>query len=129
MFRIIILIGYLISLQIFADDKNLGFLMNQKYVCLNEGAIINEEIKPIVSQEEALKYPTRIFIDDNNILHTDGIIKNLNHIEKTMYGDANTKIILMVENDRRYIINISKQTNNIPMLFSCIETNNWTLVK
>lgn len=129
MFRIIILIGYLISLQIFADDKNLGFLMNQKYVCFNEGAIVNEEIKPIFSQEEALKYPTRIFIDDNNILHTDGTIKNLNHIEKTMYGDANTKIILMIENDRRYIINISKQTNNIPMLFSCIETNNWTLVK
>lgn len=126
MFKIII--WSLIPLTIFADD-NLGFLMNQKYVCFNEGAIINEQITPIFSQEEALKYPTRIFIDNNNVLHTDGPIKNLSHLEKTIYGDDNTKIILMVEKDSRYIIQISKMANNIPMLFSCIETNNWTLAK
>ena len=119
----------LLAINIFAGDKNIGFLMNQKYFCINRGAMIKEQIIPIFSKEDAFKYPLRIVIDDDHILQTDGTIKNLKHIEKTVYGDLENKIILIVKDNKRFIIVVSKKMKNIPMLYSCVETNNWTLTK
>ena len=51
----------------FADKKNIGFLMNQKYVCINQGALMNDQLVPILSKEDALNHPLRIVVDDNNI--------------------------------------------------------------
>ncbi len=119
----------LVAINIFAGDKNIGFLMNQKYICINKGAMMDDKIVPILSKEDALKHPLRIMIDDNNILQTDGTIKNLRYIEKTVYGNPENKIILIVDGDQRFIMMSSKQMKNIPIIYACIETDNWTLAK
>lgn len=109
---------------------NNGFLQNQKYVCISQGILMNNEIVPVFSQEEAMKHPLRIMVDKNNILHTDSQLDlKLSHIEKTVYGNEENKIILGVENDKRFIIQISKAMKNVPMLFNCVETENWTIAR
>ena len=60
---------------------------------------------------------------------TDGPIKNLRHIEKTMYGDSDNKIMLFIDNNQRFIMMASKQMKNIPIIYACVETDNWTLAK
>lgn len=119
----------LLTISISAGDKNIGFQMNQKYVCINQGAMINDNIVPILSKEDALKHPLRIVVDSNNILQTDGAIKNLKHIEKTIYGDSRNKIILIVDGNNRFIMMLSKQMKNMPIIYACTETNNWSLAK
>lgn len=119
----------LLVINLYAENKNVGFLMNQKYACLNKGALIDKKIVPILSEEDSLKHPMRILIDDNNVLQTDGILKNLKHIEKTVYGNSQDKIMLFVEKNQRYIFMMSKEMNNMPIAFQCVETNNWTITK
>ncbi len=119
----------LLAINIFAGDKNIGFQMNQKYVCINQGAMMNDKLIPILSKEDALKHPLRIVVDDNNMLQTDGTIKNLKHIEKTTYGNSENKIILIVDGNNRFIMMLSKQMKNMPIIYACTETNNWTLAK
>jgi predicted transport protein len=119
----------ILAINLFAGDQNIGFQMNQKYVCISQGAMINDKIVPILSREDALKHPVRIVVDDNNVLNTDGTIKNLKHIEKTVYGNSDNKIILMVNNNKRYIVMLSKQMKNIPIFYICTETDKWTLAK
>lgn len=119
----------LLIISAFAGEKNVGFLMNQKYLCVNQGALIDDKIVPVLSQEDALKHPLRIKVDEDNLLQTDGAFKNLKHIEKTLYGNSDTKIMLLVKDDERYMIFSSKQMNNVPMIYLCIETDNWTLAK
>lgn len=113
----------------FAGDKNVGFLMNQKYLCINQGALIKNEIVPILSQEEALQHPLRIKVDENNLLQTDGAYKNLKNIEKTSYGDSENLFMLMVIDDQRIMYMSSKDMKSIPILYLCIETDNWTLTR
>lgn len=122
-------IFFLLIISAFAREQNIGFLMNQKYVCLNEGLITKDSIAPIHSEEDVLRYPLRIKIDDNNILQTDGAQKNLKHIEKTVYENSDVKIELMVKDDIRYMVFIYKDYKNFPMLYRCMETDNWTIVK
>lgn len=119
----------LLTISAFAAEKNIGFLMNQKYVCTNQGAIIDGKIVPVMSQEDALQHPLRFFVDGNNLLQTDGSIKNLKHIEKTTYGDFENKIMLTINDNKRYIFMSSKKMKNIPIVYVCVETNNWTLAK
>jgi len=124
-----LIILLLLTINTFAGDKNIGFLMNQKYVCLNQGAIMNDKLVPILSKEDVLKHPLRIVVDDNNMLQTDGRIKNLKYIEKTTYGNSEDKIILIVDGNNRFIMMQSKEMKNIPIIYACTETNNWTLAK
>ena len=119
----------LLAVNTFAGDKNIGFQMNQKYVCINQGAMMNDKLVPVLSKEDALKYPLRIIVDDNNMLQTDGRIKNLKYIEKTTYGNSEDKIILIVDGNNRFIMMQSKEMKNIPIIYACTETNNWTLAK
>ena len=113
----------------FAGDKNVGFLMNQKYLCINQGALIKNELVPVLSQEDTLKHPLRIKVDENNLLQTDGVYKNLKHIEKTYYGDSENLFMLMIENDQRLMYMSSKEMKGIPLLYLCTETDNWILTK
>lgn len=113
----------------FAGDKNVGFLMNQKYLCINQGALIKNELVPVLSQEDTLKHPLRIKVDENNLLQTDGVYKNLKHIEKTYYGDSENLFILMIEDDQRLMYMSSKEMKGIPLLYLCTETDNWILTK
>ncbi len=126
--KILMLLLFL-AINSLASDKNIGFLMNQKYLCINQGAMINDDLVPILSKEDALKHPLRIIIDDNNMLHTDGAIKNLKYIKKTIYGNSENKIILIVDGNNRFIMMLSKQMKNMPIIYACTETNNWTLTK
>lgn len=124
-----LLILFLLISTVFSSNKNVGFLMNQKYVCVNKGAFVGNKIIPLMSKEETLQHPIRIVIDEDNVLHTDGIIKDLKHIEKTMYGNKQFKIILVIEKNQRYIMTISQKMKNIPMIYQCVETQNWTILK
>lgn len=125
----LVLLLTLFSMSSFASEGNVGFLMNQKYICINQGAMMDGKIVPVLSKEDSLKYPLRIVIDDNNLLQTDGKVKNLRHIEKTTYGDSEDMIDLVVMNDERFIILSSKKMNGMPIVYACVETDNWTLAK
>jgi hypothetical protein len=64
------------------SEENIGFLMNQKYVCFSVGALKDDKIFPIMSKEDVLKYPIRFYVDDKRILHTDGKVRNVNIVSK-----------------------------------------------
>ena len=126
--RKIIVLMMLSVLMLHAEAKNLGFVMNQKYACINQGAIVDKEIMPVFSKEDALKYPMRIMIDDKNILHSDGGKDlKLPFIEKASYGTSENRITLAVKNDQRFMIFVSKAMESVPMLYFCFETDNWTI--
>jgi len=119
---------------VIAEDKNIGFLMNQKYVCINIGALVNNKLQPIISREEALKYPIRIKIDKWNKLQTDGPIKNLDYVKKdasvTIYENNKTQIMLNVANNVRYMLLKNLNIKSMPaIIHECIETDKWTIVK
>jgi len=117
------------------EISNVGFGNNQRYVCINQGAIINKKMVQIMSQREALSQPVRIMIDDNNILHTDG--KNNLYLEyvgklkkdRAVYSDLQNHIILFVDENVRTMILTLAKINNIPIIYKCVETNNWTIVR
>ena len=113
----------------YAGNLNLGFLMNQKYVCINQGVMVDKKIIPIVSQEEALRHPIRIMIDSNNKLQTDGPMKNLHSVGNNTYTDGTNKIKLFVVDDKRFMVLSSSKVKDIPILHICAETDNWTVVR
>ena len=114
---------------LFSGRLNLGYMMNQKYVCVNIGAFLNGKLVQVVSRDDALRHPMRIMVDSNNNLQTDGILKNLKYVGKNTYSDGINKIMLFVDNDKRYMFMSSQKVKNIPMVYSCTETDNWTIVK
>ena len=114
---------------VMAGNLNQGFLMNQRYVCINQGMIINKKIVPVMSQEDALRHPIRIMIDSDNKLQTDGPMKNLHSVGNNTYTDGTNKIKLFVVDDKRFMTLSSSKVQNVPILHVCTETNNWTIVK
>lgn len=126
----IILYLILLVISVSAEDKNIGFMMNQKYVCINQGALVDDKIVPIFSKEDAIKYPMRIMVDSKNILHTDGKQDlKLPFIDSKIYGNQNNQIILGIEDNRRVAVYISKTMQNTPVLYFCVETDNWTIAQ
>jgi hypothetical protein len=112
-----------------AGKLNRGFLMNQRYVCINQGMLVNKKLIPVMSQEEALRHPIRIMIDSDEKLQTDGPMKNLEPIGGNTYTDGTNKMKLFVEDDKLFMFLSSTITKNIPILHVCVETDNWTIVK
>ena len=49
-------------------EENISFIINQKYICMNLGKIVNNKIVPINDNEETLKYPIRFYINGQKIL-------------------------------------------------------------
>ena len=126
----VFIIYFLLVSNIYANEINVGFLMNQKYLCVNLG-IVNQDntLTPIFSKEEALDHPLRIKVDDDNIMQTDGDFKNLKHTKGTTYQNEDTSITLVVTDNKRYMIFKSKKIMNKDMLHGCIETDSWTIAK
>ena len=112
-----------------AGEQNVGYLMNQKYVCINQGMIINKKLVPVMSHEDALRHPIRIMIDSHNKLQTDGPMKNLYSIGNNTYTDGTNKIKLFVVDDKRFMSLSSSKLKNVPILHVCVETDNWTVVR
>lgn len=122
----------LITLTSINALDNPGFLQNQKYACMNLGAIINKKVVPILSDEEAKQHPSRFYIDDNMTLYTDGKVDN-----KFKMGDSSSEyisdesiIFLSITDGKRYMYRtaLKGQLKGIPLVHLCVETKNWTLV-
>lgn len=113
-------------------DKNLGFMMNQKYVCVSTEGLVGDKIIQIQSLEEAMKYPSRFYIDDNNVLHTDGKEDNVfTHKEASVYTSKDSLIILQITDNIRYMFRAVKtgKLKGLTFIHKCMETDNWTLVR
>lgn len=110
--------------------ENVGFLMKQKYACIMQGVINNGKLEEVMSKEEAFSYPIRFYIDDDNIFRTDaGMV--LNHVKEALYSDdkKNDIVNLFVEENKRYMLLVSRKPMDIKSLYICIETKNWTITK
>lgn len=113
---------------LFAED-NIGFLQNQKYVCINQGMLIDNKLEKVMSDEDAFKYPIRFFVDDKNFFNTDAGLKlPLVDREKQVYKNNNTAVSLIVDK-QRYMLFADKMMNYVPAVYLCNETDNWTLTK
>jgi hypothetical protein len=119
-----------LSLNLYSEE-NIGFLMNQKYMCLSIGALEDSKIIPIMSKEDVLKYPIRFYVDDKRVLHTDGKVRNLfSYNEKNkLYFEENTAIRLTVEEGKRYMfmMPLQDEMKGTILIYHCSETDNWTL--
>jgi len=124
-----IILATLVAITGLSADANLGFLANQKYICISQGTIANGKLIP-TPQEEAMKYPIRFYIDDNNVMHTDAKL-TLPHMEKTTYSDGDNRMGLIVEKDKRYVVTTNKQLKSLgaAILYVCAETKNWTIAR
>lgn len=124
-FSIFLFISFL-----YAEEKTT-FIVNQKYLCTNLGALINGSIVPAVEKDNSLKYPIRFYINDKGILHTDGKTNNkFTYDEKSnLYVGENSAIDLSVRDDVRYMINmpIKGDTKGIPLIYTCLKTERWSL--
>lgn len=129
-FLIMLILLYTSGLH--AEDKNLGFMVNQKYVCIGTEAIVGDKIITIQSKEDAMKYPTRFYIDDNNILHTDGRVDNiLQYTKPSIYESDDSVILLEIQDNQRMMFRAIKKgkAKGLVLIHSCLETDNWTLVR
>ncbi len=114
-------------------NRNIGFMQNQKYVCINQGILTKEnKLEKIMSNEDAFKYPIRFYIDNKNILNTDAGLKlPLADKEKDLYNKEDKSIVirLFISNNQRNMMFLDKLMNYVPAIYICNETDNWTLTK
>jgi hypothetical protein len=112
-------------------EENVTFLINQKYLCTNLGALIKGKIVPIIAKEDYLKYPIRFYLNDKKILFTDGKSNNkYTYNEKSnLYINENSAIDLIISNGVRYMINmpISGDSKGVPYIYNCVKTERWSL--
>lgn len=115
----------------FLNAEEITFLVNQKYLCTNLGALVNGSIVPAVEKDNSLKYPIRFYIDDKKILHTDSKTDNKFSYDyrSKLYIGENYAIDLSIRNDVRYMINmpIKGDTKGIPLIYTCLKTERWSL--
>ena len=118
-----------VTLSVLTANNNIGFLANQKYICASKGMLVDGKMNP-TSQEDALKYPIRFYVDDNNVMHTDSKLK-LAHLKKTEYSDGDNSINLKIFENKRYIMTTNNKLISFGavVIYVCAETNNWTITK
>jgi len=124
-----IILTILITISGLIADANIGFLANQKYICVSKGMDVGGKFNP-TPQAESMKYPMRFYIDDNNVMHTDAKLR-LSHLKKTTYSNGDNIMALTVKKDKRYLITSNKQLDamDAAMIYACVETNNWTIAR
>ena len=124
-----IILTIMITVSGLIADANIGFLANQKYICVSEGIVVNDKLNP-TPQKEALKYPMRFYIDDNNIMNTDAKL-TLNHVKDTTYSNGKYTMGLIINNNKRYLVSSNKELEAMGAfaLYVCVETNNWTIAR
>lgn len=124
-FSIFLFISFL-----YAEEK-ITFLINQKYLCTNLGALVNGTIVPAGEKDNSLKYPIRFYINDKGILHTDAKVDNkFTYDDRSkLYVGENYAIDLSVRDDVRYMINmpIKGDSKGIPFIYTCLKTERWSL--
>lgn len=123
----IVFIALLLNIK--ADD-NIGYLTNQKYVCVSTQLSFGNKIITHQTEKEAVQYPQRFYVDDKNILHTDGQTDNVfTHKKDTAYESKDSIIVLEVKDNIRYMYRIilNGEIKGTIFIFKCVETDNWTL--
>jgi hypothetical protein len=123
----ITLITLLLSIN---ADENVGFLTNQKYVCASTQLVVGNQVINHQTEKEALTYPQRFYVDDKNILHTDGKIDNtFTHKKDTAYESKDSVIVLEIKDNTRYMYRaiLTGELKGTIFIFKCLETDNWTV--
>lgn len=116
-------------------DKSASFIKNQKYVCINNGYFLENKFITNDNIEEAMKYPVRFYVDNNNIFHTDkGIRLNFMKLDKgvSAYSNGNTTFILLVQSEKEKMLITpvpNKDRLDMKAVYKCASTDNWTLAK
>lgn len=117
----------------YSSESNIGFLSNQKYICVGTEAMVGEEVIQIQSREDSLKYPSRFYIDDHQVLRTDGAGDNvlIYNAKRNAYESKDSAIFLKIVNNKRMMFRmlLSGKLKGITLIHTCVETDNWTLVK
>ena len=112
-------------------EENVTFLINQKYICSNLGALVNGKIVPVLSSEDYLRYPIRFYINGKKLLFTDSKTNNkYTYDEKNnFYISENSAINLSVKDGVRYMINmpIKGEQKGTPFIYNCVKTERWSL--
>ena len=112
-------------------QENITFLINQKYICLNLGTLVNGKIIPAVNNNDYVKYPIRFYINGKKLLFTDSKTDNkYTYDEKNdFYIGENSAINLSIKDGVRYMINmpIKGDQKGIPSIYNCNKTERWSL--
>ena len=116
-------------------DKSGYFKRHQKYVCVNRGSYIGDDFIPNNDIKQVMKYPTRFYVNNNNVLYTDrGLKLNFQSIDKgtSIYSDKKTYYFLTVDNKKNKILLVGGSNQNykgkaIIMMYRCTWTDNWTI--
>lgn len=112
-------------------EENISFIINQKYICMNLGKIVNNKIVPINDNEETLKYPIRFYINGQKILYTDTKTNNkyIFNEKENLYNNENNVLSLNIQDGTRYMIvmSIKGERKGIPLIYRCSKTDRWSL--
>ena len=130
--KYLLLISILTMSVVSHADDNLGFMQNQKYVCMGTQAIVGEKTIKVQSLEDAKKYPSRFYIDDDMVLHTDGKKDNIfDYKEDSVYSSKESVIFLKIEDNKRMMFRLllTGKLKGLTFINHCTETDNWTLVR
>jgi len=116
------------------NDGSASFLRNQKYVCVNVGALIDDKMVKVMSQEDAMKYPTRFYVNDENILITDkgmrGYYSQVTNGYMLSNDETSGWTLNVVSEQEKYLIHIKTLENkSVAFVYNCTWTKNWTLAK
>jgi hypothetical protein len=116
-----------ITLNEFLNDKNklgvnLGFLMNQKYLCIQQALFIDDT----VIEKKDINNKIKFYINSNLVLNTETGLK-LKQKAPQIYANKNTKITLMPIKGYRYLlINIKNEPNKL-IFMKCTDTKIWNI--
>jgi len=124
---------YSSNIVIASEDGSSSFIKNQKYICIfQKGFVDNKEVY-VMSKEDAFKYPTRFYVNSNNILITDKGMRG-NFIETGIYQNPDKKTMawfLQVKSEKEKFLLVRDMLEGKEMLLfhACTWTDNWTLSK
>jgi len=123
-----------ITLQEFIDkdskknsslEFNLGYLINQKYVCIKIGVINGDDfLKVNKSNQDSLRF----YVDSNNVLHTENKLSMSNQAPH-IYLNEDKQMTLYVKNDKRYLFVSERIDLKASSLYECVETKYWNIIK
>ena len=116
----------------FLNAGGIGFLQNQRYVCLIKYIQTGDELQNF-PQSQALDNPVRFYIDESYVFHTDAGLKLFVKGEKSdlMFSDGDNVMKIFVDSDKRKLISTNEKLLSAKTIlhFVCAETDKWSINK
>ncbi|RLA81797.1 MAG: hypothetical protein DRG78_08645 [Epsilonproteobacteria bacterium] len=120
-----------ITLNEFLNEKNklanklgvnLGFLMNQKYLCIQQALFIDDT----VIEKKDINNKIKFYINSSLVLNTK-IGSKLEQKAPQIYANKNTRITLMPIKGYRYLLINKKRESNKSIFMKCTDTKIWNI--